>query len=280
LAHAAEELGDPVIAVPTDIPQPRAALGALAAPPLVVLERLGLLPEVGDLLAEAVQTLEHSRDQLVRPGSVAQQLARQIGRTIPLVHGAPGPTGVAALRWKTQVNENAKAPAFWSAQPELCHNEVAGWGQHGDVTRQLLTLVQLRYGGEEPRVGRRFRLVRELVSEATANVLEVRTDASSERAPFGAALLPSGASAAEETAETTSGTPLTSANVCSGTASAWSVGPVMARTWSCWTRLQAPVTARDGFDVSLYTTSWMVLPSTPPEEFVWLTASSVPISAA
>lgn len=180
LAHAAEESGGPVIGVPTDIPEPRAALGALAAPPLVVLERLGLLPEMRDLLAGAVQTLEHSRDQLVRPGSVAQQLARQIGRTIPLVHGAPGPTGVAALRWKTQVNENAKAPAFWALQPELCHNEVAGWGQHGDVTRQLLTLVQLHYGGEEPRLSRRFRLVRELVSEATANVLEVRTDASSD----------------------------------------------------------------------------------------------------
>jgi glucose/mannose-6-phosphate isomerase len=177
LGRAAEEAGGPLVAVPSDIPQPRAALGALAAPPLVVLDRLGLLPGMGALLGEAVGALQHSRDLLVRPGSVAEQLAKRIGRTIPLVHGAPGPSGVAAMRWKTQVNENAKAPAFWTLQPELCHNEVAGWGQHGDVTRQLITMVQLRYGGEEPRVSRRFRLVRELVSEVMANVLEVRTDA-------------------------------------------------------------------------------------------------------
>jgi glucose/mannose-6-phosphate isomerase len=180
LARAAEDAGEPLVPVPATIPQPRAALGALAAPPLVVLERLGMLPGMRSLLDQAVTELQRSRDLLVQPGSVAQQLARQIGRTVPLVHGAPGPTGVAAMRWKTQVNENAKAPAFWALQPEICHNEVAGWGQHGDITRQVLTLVQLRYGGEEPRVSRRFRLVREVVSEVVANVLGVRTDASTD----------------------------------------------------------------------------------------------------
>ena len=44
---------------------------------------------------------------------------------------------VAAYRFKCQVNENAKAPAFWAAVPEMAHNEICGWGQHGDVTRQV-----------------------------------------------------------------------------------------------------------------------------------------------
>ncbi len=180
LARSAGEAGDVLVPVPPGVPQPRTALGDLAVPPLVVLERLGLLPGATALVESSIETLCHSRDLLVQPTSVAAQLARQIGRTIPLIHGAAGPTGVAALRWKCQINENAKAPAFWALQPELCHNEIAGWGQHGDVTRQLLTLVQLRYGGEDDRVARRYGLVRELVGETVANVLEVRTDASSD----------------------------------------------------------------------------------------------------
>ena len=60
------------------------------------------------------------------------------------------------MRWKTQLNENAKVPAFWNSQPELSHNEVCGWGQHGDITRQVLTLVNLRHDGEHPQVSRRF----------------------------------------------------------------------------------------------------------------------------
>jgi len=82
----------------------------------------------------------------------------------------------AAQRWKTQVNENAKSPAFSSAQPELCHNEVCGWGQHGDVTRQILTLVQLRHDGEHPQVSRRFQLVEELIREVVAGIVSVRAE--------------------------------------------------------------------------------------------------------
>ena len=67
---------------------------------------------------------------------------------------------VAALRWKTQVNENAKVPGVLRTPcPELCHNEICGWGQHGDVTRQVFTLVNLRHDHEHPQVMRRFDLV-------------------------------------------------------------------------------------------------------------------------
>lgn len=180
LAALAGDAGWPLVPVPVDVPQPRAAFGALSVPPLVVLDRIGVLDGMERELRDAVRVTAESRDGLVAAGSTAQELARRIGRTIPLVHGTPGPTGVAALRWKTQVNENAKAPAFFSLQPELCHNEVAGWGQHGDVTRQTLTVLVLRYPGEHARVARRIQLVEQLMTEVVANVLDVRTDAVSD----------------------------------------------------------------------------------------------------
>jgi glucose/mannose-6-phosphate isomerase len=173
LARLAEADGRPLVRVPAGIPQPRAALGAMAVPLLVVLERLGLLDGVTARIAAAVDVLARRRDRLVGPGSPAEDVARRIGRTIPLVYGASGPAAVAAQRWKTQVNENAKAPAFWSALPELCHNEVAGWGQDGDVTRQVVTLVLLRHRGEHPHVARRFALVADVLLEVVADVVEV-----------------------------------------------------------------------------------------------------------
>ena len=60
---------------------------------------------------------------------MAEQTARRIGRTIPLVHSSQDLGAAAALRWKCQINEYAKSPAFWNVHPELCHNEVAGWGR-------------------------------------------------------------------------------------------------------------------------------------------------------
>ncbi len=175
LAKLAAGWGAPVISVP-DIPQPRAALGAMAIPPLVVLEDIGLFPGATQWIDLAVAQLQRRRDALVRPDNEAQQIARRIGRTMPLMHGGGAVGSTAAQRWKTQINENANAPAFWAAQPELCHNEIQGWGQHGDVTRQVLTLVALRHDSEHPQIMRRFDLTADYMREVVAGIEEVRAE--------------------------------------------------------------------------------------------------------
>jgi glucose/mannose-6-phosphate isomerase len=178
LARLATGWGAPIIAVPSDLPQPRTAVAAMSIPPLVVLEDLGLYRGARSWIAEAVEHLKRRRDQMVAAGEGGEPatVARAIGRTWPLIHGGGLVGSASAQRWKTQINENAKAPAFWSGQPELCHNEVCGWGQHGDVTRQLLTLVQLRHDGEHPQVSRRMELVAEVMREVMADVIVVRAE--------------------------------------------------------------------------------------------------------
>src|ERR1700722_9293853 len=44
LGRLAEEWGAPVVEVPSTIPQPRCAVGAMSVPPLIVLEEIGLFP--------------------------------------------------------------------------------------------------------------------------------------------------------------------------------------------------------------------------------------------
>jgi glucose/mannose-6-phosphate isomerase len=174
LKRLAEEWGAPVVEVPKTIPQPRCALGAMAIPPLIVLEEIGLFPGATRWVDLAVEQLSRRRDLLTTPRSEAESIAARIGRTIPLVHGAQAVGAAAATRWKTQVNENAKSPAFFSVYPELGHNEVAGWGQNGDVTRQVMTLVNLRHDAEHPQVARRFSFVTDVLREVMADVIEVR----------------------------------------------------------------------------------------------------------
>lgn len=176
LAELAAQWHAPWVQLPDDIPMPRAGIGAVAIPPLAVLERIGLFPGASGWIAEAVRQLRRRRDQLAREPNEATELARRLDRTIPLIYGGGALGAVAAARWKNQINENAKAPAFWAAHPELCHNEVCGWGQHGDVTRQVLSLVQLRHDSEHPQVSRRFELVREVVEEVVGEVHEVRAE--------------------------------------------------------------------------------------------------------
>ncbi len=174
LVRLSGEWDVPLVPVPVAIPEARTALGAMAIPPLVVLERIGLFPGAQQWIDQAVTQLQRRRDQLGRPGNVAETVARRIGRTIPLVHSSQDLGAAAALRWKSQINLNAKSPAFWNVHPELCHNEVAGWGQNGDATRQLVTLVNLRHDAEHPQVSRRIDLATEVLREVMADVIEVR----------------------------------------------------------------------------------------------------------
>lgn len=176
LGELGEELDVPRLGVPADIPMPRAGIGAVAVSSLIVLERVGLYPGASQWVAEAVNQLRRRREELVGAGNVASELASRIGRSVPVAYGGGGLGHVAALRFKNQCNENAKLPAFANTYPELCHNEICGWGQHGDITRQLLHVVQFRHDFEHPQIGRRVSWVADLLDEVVAGVDEVRAE--------------------------------------------------------------------------------------------------------
>ena len=99
-----------------------------------------------------------------------------IGRTMPIAYGGDALGGVAAYRFKCQVNENAKAPAFSGALPEMAHNEICGWGQHGDITRQVMTVVRFRHDFEHPQVARRFDLTYDIIDEVVHAILDVEAE--------------------------------------------------------------------------------------------------------
>jgi glucose/mannose-6-phosphate isomerase len=151
----------------------RATLAGLVVPALVALDRLGLSREWEPDLAAAAAVLAPRRDALAAPAGLPEELARRIGRTFPLVYGSSGIGAVAAGWWKGEVNRNAKSPAFAAELPNLAYGELAGWGQSGDVTRQMLTLLQLRHGGESPRTADLFAAVTAATDEVMADVLEV-----------------------------------------------------------------------------------------------------------
>jgi len=176
LAELGRSWGATVIGVPGGIPMPRAGLGAMAIPPLLVLEHAGLFPGARRWIDLAVTQLRRRRDELGGDASPARSLARRLGRTIPLVYGGVSLGATAALRWKNELNENPKVPAFAGTVPELTHNEIAGWGQYGDMTRQVFSLVLLRHDQEHPQVTRRFELVRKWTEEVVAGIEEVHAE--------------------------------------------------------------------------------------------------------
>lgn len=173
LAELTLRAGGTVLAVPEDVPMPRAALGALSVPPMLALEAMGLFAGAGQWLSEALEQLRRRRDELTSDRSPAEELARRIGRTMPIIYGGGAIGATAAMRWKNGFNHNVKTPAFSAAMPELCHNELCGWGQHGDVTRQVFTQINLRHDFEHPQTSRRFEYLDRVTLEVVNDILTV-----------------------------------------------------------------------------------------------------------
>jgi len=78
-----------------------------------------------------------------------------------------------AYRWKTQINENAKSPAFSSELPEMCHNELVGWEGAGALGR--FSAVFLDDSDLHPRVRQRIELTRGLIASRGGATFRVET---------------------------------------------------------------------------------------------------------
>ncbi len=177
LGDEAAAEGWPRITVPGGLP-PRAALGYLAGAVLRVLEAAQVVAPMRAPLDEAADVV----DDLIGGGaatSLADDLAEGLAGRFSVVYGSSGPSLPAAQRWKTQLNENAKAAAAWGIIPELDHNEIVGWDADPDLSRRRVGIVALRDRGEHPQVARRFEITRRLCTNRVGWVGEVWSQGSS-----------------------------------------------------------------------------------------------------
>jgi len=175
LRAMAEQDGAPVIVVPAGI-SPRAATGFLLIPTLAVLESLGLIADLTEEMNDLTATLRNLREQLDFSLPIQRNLAKQIAQRffgkIPVIWAASGNTEVVATRWKGQINENAKAPAYWNVFPELNHNEIVGFEEPVELLEQL-EIVILRDKDDHPRVQRRMDISQEIIKDVVSGVTEV-----------------------------------------------------------------------------------------------------------
>jgi glucose/mannose-6-phosphate isomerase len=172
LAEAAREESVPVIGVPAGM-QPRAAVLYMIVATLECAALCGAAPGLHSEIDTASALLERLVEQWGPESpddSQAKAVARALQGTVPVVYGA-GPTSAPARRWKTQVNENADAAAFWSELPEATHNEICAWERGRE--RAPLAAVFLEDADQHPRVHRRIELTAAEVDRAGAPVVRV-----------------------------------------------------------------------------------------------------------
>ncbi len=166
-----------VIHVPTGF-VPRAAAAWLFAPVALVLGQMGILPGAEQEVRETAAVLKQMRDFLNPtvdvPVNLARVIAGKMRDNIPIIWGTTGVSEVAAQRWKAQINENAKSPAYYNIFPELNHNEIVGFEGPREILQRLVYII-LRDDGDYDRIKKRIEISKTIIKDQVKNIIEVHS---------------------------------------------------------------------------------------------------------
>jgi glucose/mannose-6-phosphate isomerase len=192
----------------------RSMLWAVAVPLLVIAEQMGVArigSDVYELAASRLEEISHqcrpASESFVNPG---KSLALDLVGALPMVWGTSALSRVAARRFTSQLQENAKYPAICGVLPEVAHSQVAafdgpfaprssrlsaqepgqgpddladlpGWDLDYEETEQAsgftaLRLIMIADSGEDQRVSAQRAAVTELAGQRGVGISELGMD--------------------------------------------------------------------------------------------------------
>jgi glucose/mannose-6-phosphate isomerase len=168
LVEQAREAGVPVVA-PPGIYQPRVAVAYMFASAAEVAALAGVAPRIRTEIDCGAAFIEAQREELKQQ---AVEIATELGDATTVIYGSDL-TAPVARRWKTQINENAKLPTFYSELPEADHNEICGWDP--DAEGRAMAAVFLEDCDQHPRERQRFELTAGVIAPGATAVLRLET---------------------------------------------------------------------------------------------------------
>ena len=151
--------------------QPRAMLAYSLVQQMYLLYRYGL---VSDQILKDLQDVPsfidvEEQDIQEKALEVAKSF---IGKT-PIIYSGNDFEGIA-VRWRQQINENAKELCWHHVYPEMTHNELVGWANGSDQFVPLFLYSETNH----PRTMRRWEISKEIIAKHTPTVLECKAKGS------------------------------------------------------------------------------------------------------
>ncbi len=145
---------------------PRAAFGQSFVQLLYILFHLGLLENgYKAYLQDAISLLEVDSANIQ---AHAREIAEKLNGKIPVIYADAKFEGVA-IRFRQQLNENAKILCWHHVVPEMNHNELVGWRERN----QNLAVIFLRNNNDFERNQERMEFTKSVVSDYCDTVIEI-----------------------------------------------------------------------------------------------------------
>lgn len=160
------------VMLPGGSPSPRACLGYSVTAQLSCLQKSGLISRnSADQIRIASDLLKFEQEAI---RTKAERIASGLLSGMAVIYSADRYEPVA-LRWRQQLHENSKIPAWHHVIPEMNHNEIVGWTQK----QEQVSVVILRNKDDHKRNTARMDFTVNLVSNLAARTIEVHSKGNS-----------------------------------------------------------------------------------------------------
>ncbi|MBL0332820.1 MAG: bifunctional phosphoglucose/phosphomannose isomerase [Chlorobi bacterium] len=170
----------PTIIIPSGL-QPRAALALSFFPLLQVLAinqnlfgdeikniTLNAISETLDLLKKLTKIFSSGSNR----NNKAYTLAQKINGKIPVIYSSSDRLDAVNLRFRGQIQENAKSLAFGNLLPEMNHNEINSWQNPVELQNKFVAIF-LHDKDDHERVSKRMVITKNIISKSTRSSIDI-----------------------------------------------------------------------------------------------------------
>ena len=168
LIELAKEHDLDYIQVPDNWPSPRACLGYSLVQQIFVMHKLGFIND--QLINQVKKSADYLKENAVNLMEQGQRLAQKLHQKRPVIYTTDRMESVA-IRFRQQINENAKMLCWHHVIPEMNHNELVGWRDVNDG----LAVVYFRNDDDDPRNKTRIDINKEIISNYTSHIIEINS---------------------------------------------------------------------------------------------------------
>ncbi len=162
----AKEKGFDTLVIPGGNP-PRACLAYSLTQLCGILEQYQLVSGLLVKLEIAIRLVQENSSSIIQE---AEAIARSISYSLPVIYTTAGYEGIA-IRFRQQLNENAKMLCWHHVVPEMNHNELVGWVEKSPKIAALF----LRNTDEYYRTSKRMEICQEIISTYAGKTLQIES---------------------------------------------------------------------------------------------------------
>lgn len=168
LIELAKQHGLDYIQVPNNWPSPRACVGYSVVMQLAILNKMRLISNKTLKQVESSISLLNKESEDIKKR--ATKVAAQLYGKIPVIYTTDRMESVA-VRFRQQVNENAKMLCWHHVIPEMNHNELVGWRLPYDN----VAVVYFRNKDDYQRNATRIDINKTIIKEYTNTIIDLNS---------------------------------------------------------------------------------------------------------